>query len=179
MYILQSLQPGDKILEVNGTSFAHMTHAEAVQLMRNAWNVIMMVQSPSSARNGTICYFYLTYILWLMRLLNLIMIFQLPSSAQNGTIYSFHSLYFLAFCPYITYIVTVKPIRNALNVIMMVPSANTRHKTICSFYCLKFIAFGQILKIHRDCKTDEERMERYHDGLITVQREKQYDMFFL
>ncbi|KAK3103412.1 hypothetical protein FSP39_019029 [Pinctada imbricata] len=50
----QGLQPGDKILEVNGTVFSHMTHAEAVQLMRNAWNVIMMVQSPSSAKNGRV-----------------------------------------------------------------------------------------------------------------------------
>ncbi|XP_052071107.1 tyrosine-protein phosphatase non-receptor type 13-like isoform X2 [Mytilus californianus] len=41
----QGIKVGDRILEVNGTSFNQMTHAEAVTLMRNAWNVIMMVQA--------------------------------------------------------------------------------------------------------------------------------------
>ena len=29
--------------------------------------------------------------------------------------------------------------------------------------------------VHRECQTDEERIERYHDGPITVQRYKLYD----
>ncbi|XP_076095295.1 uncharacterized protein LOC143065811 isoform X3 [Mytilus galloprovincialis] len=41
----QGIKVGDRILEVNGTSFNQMTHAEAVTIMRNAWNVIMMVQA--------------------------------------------------------------------------------------------------------------------------------------
>ncbi|KAL3852126.1 hypothetical protein ACJMK2_015809 [Sinanodonta woodiana] len=39
------LKPGDRILEVNGNSFINITHAEAVIIMQNAWNLIMMVQS--------------------------------------------------------------------------------------------------------------------------------------
>ena len=34
-------------MEVNGTSFSQITHAEAVTIMRNAWNIIMIVQSAS------------------------------------------------------------------------------------------------------------------------------------
>ncbi|XP_076448180.1 uncharacterized protein LOC143284923 isoform X2 [Babylonia areolata] len=45
----QGLHIGDLILDVNGTDFTHLTHAEAVTLMRNAWNVIMTVQSPDTA----------------------------------------------------------------------------------------------------------------------------------
>lgn len=41
----QGIQVGDRILEVNGTLFNQLTHAEAVTLMRNAWNVIMLVQN--------------------------------------------------------------------------------------------------------------------------------------
>ncbi|XP_048743440.2 uncharacterized protein LOC125656862 isoform X4 [Ostrea edulis] len=46
----QGVRAGDKILEVNGTDFKQMSHAEAVTLMRNAWNVIMKVQSAASYR---------------------------------------------------------------------------------------------------------------------------------
>ncbi|KAL5013255.1 hypothetical protein ScPMuIL_007525 [Solemya velum] len=45
----QGLRSGDKILEVNGTDFTDTTHAEAVTLMRNAWNLIMMIQSLDRA----------------------------------------------------------------------------------------------------------------------------------
>jgi C-terminal processing protease CtpA/Prc len=48
----QGVRAGDKILEVNGTDFKQMSHAEAVTLMRNAWNVIMKVQSAASQRQG-------------------------------------------------------------------------------------------------------------------------------
>ncbi|XP_069140794.1 uncharacterized protein [Argopecten irradians] len=41
----QGVALGDTILEVNGTDFRHLTHAEAVTLIRNAWNIIMLVQS--------------------------------------------------------------------------------------------------------------------------------------
>ncbi|KAL8594705.1 hypothetical protein ACOMHN_051651 [Nucella lapillus] len=44
----QGLKIGDRILDVNGTDFTHLTHAEAVTLMRNAWNVIMTVHSLNS-----------------------------------------------------------------------------------------------------------------------------------
>lgn len=37
---------------MNGTDFKQMSHAEAVTLMRNAWNVIMKVQSAASYRQG-------------------------------------------------------------------------------------------------------------------------------
>ena len=50
--VLQGVRAGDRILEVNGTDFLQMSHAEAVTLMRNAWNVIMKVQSASSYRQG-------------------------------------------------------------------------------------------------------------------------------
>ena len=42
---------GDKILEVNGHSFYGMTHAEAVTIMRNAWNLIMYLESPTNSEN--------------------------------------------------------------------------------------------------------------------------------
>lgn len=42
----QGLQVGDKILEVNGHSFLNITHAEAVMVMRNAWNLIMLIERP-------------------------------------------------------------------------------------------------------------------------------------
>nr|XP_022297737.1 tyrosine-protein phosphatase non-receptor type 13-like isoform X4 [Crassostrea virginica]XP_022297738.1 tyrosine-protein phosphatase non-receptor type 13-like isoform X4 [Crassostrea virginica]XP_022297739.1 tyrosine-protein phosphatase non-receptor type 13-like isoform X4 [Crassostrea virginica]XP_022297740.1 tyrosine-protein phosphatase non-receptor type 13-like isoform X4 [Crassostrea virginica]XP_022297741.1 tyrosine-protein phosphatase non-receptor type 13-like isoform X4 [Crassostrea v len=48
----QGVRAGDRILEVNGTDFLQMSHAEAVTLMRNAWNVIMKVQSASSYRQN-------------------------------------------------------------------------------------------------------------------------------
>lgn len=43
---IQGLQVGDKILEVNGHNFHNITHAEAVMLMRNAWNLIILVERP-------------------------------------------------------------------------------------------------------------------------------------
>lgn len=49
----QGVRAGDRILEVNGTDFHQMSHAEAVTLMRNAWNVIMKVQSASIYRQGS------------------------------------------------------------------------------------------------------------------------------
>ncbi|KAK7490029.1 hypothetical protein BaRGS_00018729 [Batillaria attramentaria] len=42
----QGLRVGDRIVDVNGTDFRHVTHAEAVTMMRNAWNIIMTVESP-------------------------------------------------------------------------------------------------------------------------------------
>ncbi|XP_061187336.1 disks large homolog 1-like isoform X1 [Saccostrea echinata] len=48
----QGVRAGDRILEVNGTDFRQMSHAEAVTLMRNAWNVIMKVQSAASYRHN-------------------------------------------------------------------------------------------------------------------------------
>lgn len=47
----QGLKVGDKILEVNGHSFYGMTHAEAVTIMRNAWNLIMYLESPAETEN--------------------------------------------------------------------------------------------------------------------------------
>lgn len=47
----QGLQVGDKILEVNGHSFHSITHAEAVMLMRNAWNLIILVERPDEAED--------------------------------------------------------------------------------------------------------------------------------
>ncbi|XP_046568477.1 uncharacterized protein LOC124276860 isoform X2 [Haliotis rubra] len=41
----QGLSVGDRILEVNGTDFRQLTHAEAVILMLNAWNLIMEVET--------------------------------------------------------------------------------------------------------------------------------------
>lgn len=49
----QGVRAGDRILEVNGTDFHQMSHAEAVTLMRNAWNVIMKVQSASIYRQSS------------------------------------------------------------------------------------------------------------------------------
>ncbi|PVD25193.1 hypothetical protein C0Q70_15691 [Pomacea canaliculata] len=40
----QGLSVGDKIVDVNGKDFRNVTHAEAVSAMRNAWNVIMIVE---------------------------------------------------------------------------------------------------------------------------------------
>lgn len=51
--VWQGVRAGDRILEVNGTDFHQMSHAEAVTLMRNAWNVIMKVQSASIYRQGS------------------------------------------------------------------------------------------------------------------------------
>ncbi|XP_071084130.1 uncharacterized protein [Haliotis cracherodii] len=47
----QGLSVGDRILEVNGTDFRQLTHAEAVTLMRNAWNLILEVETSHEA-NG-------------------------------------------------------------------------------------------------------------------------------
>ncbi|XP_067684623.1 uncharacterized protein [Haliotis asinina] len=47
----QGLCVGDRILEVNGADFRQLTHAEAVILMRNAWNLIMEVETSHEA-NG-------------------------------------------------------------------------------------------------------------------------------
>ena len=44
---MQGLRVGDRIIDVNGTDFTHLTHAEAVTMMRNAWNIIMTVESDS------------------------------------------------------------------------------------------------------------------------------------
>lgn len=41
---MQGLSVGDKIVDVNGKDFRNVTHAEAVSAMRNAWNVIMIVE---------------------------------------------------------------------------------------------------------------------------------------
>ena len=49
--MFQGLKVGDKILEVNGHSFYGMTHAEAVTIMRNAWNLIMYLESPAETEN--------------------------------------------------------------------------------------------------------------------------------
>ena len=49
--IFQGLKVGDKILEVNGHSFYGITHAEAVMIMRNAWNMIMYIESSSEEEN--------------------------------------------------------------------------------------------------------------------------------
>ncbi|KAH3816353.1 uncharacterized protein LOC127832267 isoform X2 [Dreissena polymorpha] len=43
----QGLHIGDKILEVNGHNFNNITHAEAVLVMRNAWNLIILVERPA------------------------------------------------------------------------------------------------------------------------------------
>ena len=51
IHFLQGLKVGDKILEVNGHSFYGMTHAEAVTIMRNAWNLIMYLESPTNSEN--------------------------------------------------------------------------------------------------------------------------------
>lgn len=56
----QGLRVGDRIVDVNGADFRHVTHAEAVTLMRNAWNIIMTVETPeqdasshaNTVRNG-------------------------------------------------------------------------------------------------------------------------------
>ena len=45
---LQGLKVGDRIIDVNGTDFTNLTHAEAVTMMRNAWNIIMTVESDSA-----------------------------------------------------------------------------------------------------------------------------------
>ncbi|XP_033745245.1 tyrosine-protein phosphatase non-receptor type 13-like isoform X2 [Pecten maximus] len=47
----QGVVLGDTILEVNGTDFRHLTHAEAVTLIRNAWNIIILVQSGGRRRS--------------------------------------------------------------------------------------------------------------------------------
>ncbi|XP_021364131.1 uncharacterized protein LOC110457262 isoform X1 [Mizuhopecten yessoensis] len=47
----QGVVLGDTILEVNGTDFRHLTHAEAVTLIRNAWNIIILVQSGGLRRS--------------------------------------------------------------------------------------------------------------------------------
>ncbi|XP_060074148.1 uncharacterized protein LOC132553879 [Ylistrum balloti] len=47
----QGVALGDTILEVNGTDFRHLTHAEAVTLIRNAWNIIMLIQSGGRRRS--------------------------------------------------------------------------------------------------------------------------------
>ncbi|XP_041348495.1 uncharacterized protein LOC121368045 [Gigantopelta aegis] len=49
----QGLKIGDKILEVNGTDFTHLTHAEAVTLMRKAWNVIISIQAADQPYSDT------------------------------------------------------------------------------------------------------------------------------
>ncbi|RUS69634.1 hypothetical protein EGW08_022599, partial [Elysia chlorotica] len=48
----QGLRVGDQILDVNGTDFSSITHAEAVMMMRNAWNIIMVVQRPEDTQLG-------------------------------------------------------------------------------------------------------------------------------
>ncbi|GFR66345.1 whirlin [Elysia marginata] len=48
----QGLQVGDQILDVNGTDFSNITHSEAVTMMRNAWNIIMVVQRPEEKDGG-------------------------------------------------------------------------------------------------------------------------------
>lgn len=48
----QGLLIGDKITEVNGHSFHNITHAEAVTIMQNAWNLIIMVERPLEDKNG-------------------------------------------------------------------------------------------------------------------------------
>ena len=45
---LQGLKVGDRIIDVNGTDFTNLTHAEAVTMMRNAWNIIMTVETDSA-----------------------------------------------------------------------------------------------------------------------------------
>jgi len=45
-FLLQGLKIGDQILEVNGHNFNNITHAEAVMIMRNAWNLIILVERP-------------------------------------------------------------------------------------------------------------------------------------
>lgn len=42
---------GDRILEVNGHNFNNITHAEAVMIMRNAWNLIILIERPSEREN--------------------------------------------------------------------------------------------------------------------------------
>ncbi|GFO21208.1 whirlin [Plakobranchus ocellatus] len=48
----QGLRVGDQILDVNGTDFSNITHAEAVMMMRNAWNIIMVIQRPEARSNS-------------------------------------------------------------------------------------------------------------------------------
>ncbi|XP_045165727.2 uncharacterized protein LOC123529461 isoform X2 [Mercenaria mercenaria] len=50
---LQGLQVGDKILEVNGHNFHNITHAEAVMIMRNAWNLIILIERPDENEENT------------------------------------------------------------------------------------------------------------------------------
>ncbi|KAH9508147.1 hypothetical protein Btru_054851 [Bulinus truncatus] len=40
----QGLRSGDKILNINGTDFSNITHAEAVTVIQSAWNVLMLVE---------------------------------------------------------------------------------------------------------------------------------------
>ncbi|XP_060585879.1 uncharacterized protein LOC132741675 isoform X2 [Ruditapes philippinarum] len=49
----QGLQVGDKILEVNGHNFHNITHAEAVMIMRNAWNLIILIERPNENEEDT------------------------------------------------------------------------------------------------------------------------------
>ncbi|XP_012935575.1 uncharacterized protein LOC106011234 [Aplysia californica] len=51
---VQGLRVGDEILDVNGTDFSDITHAEAVTLIRNAWNVILTVHRSGSSNNDLI-----------------------------------------------------------------------------------------------------------------------------
>ncbi|XP_070192937.1 uncharacterized protein [Littorina saxatilis] len=48
----EGLNVGDRIIDVNGTDFTNLTHAEAVTLMRNAWNIIMTVESDSASESN-------------------------------------------------------------------------------------------------------------------------------
>ncbi|PIK33183.1 putative whirlin-like [Apostichopus japonicus] len=44
---LNGIKPGDQILEVNGKKFDNITHAEAVEIIRNQRNMIMRVRSTN------------------------------------------------------------------------------------------------------------------------------------